>query len=112
MQETVLAKLEQIQDGGDKPIWMSGKQITELLPKENPSSVRQALLLLHDRGVVVRERRKGRGKRGKTGQSSWYSLTMELAVIEDTKEQLRTEFEQVKKFQKGKGKEKKRVDSP
>lgn len=76
MQEIVYEKLFQIQEGNDDPVWVSGKQVTELLPKKNPSSVRMALLLLCDRGLLIRERRKGRGPKGKTGQSSWYKVNL------------------------------------
>lgn len=70
----ILAKFEYLQEGNDEPVWISGTQVTELLKRENPSSVRMALALLVEEGAIIRERRKGRGKRGRTGQSAWYSL--------------------------------------
>ena len=73
MQEKVLARMEQIQEGNDELVWVSGKQVTELV-KGNPSSIRMALLLLVDKGKLKRERRKGRGPKGRTGQSAWYAL--------------------------------------
>lgn len=73
MQERVLERIEAIQEGNDEPVWVSGRQVTELV-KGNPSSIRMALLLLVDRGKLKRERRKGRGPKGKTGQSAWYTL--------------------------------------
>lgn len=92
-QEKILAKLQQIQKDNEEPVWVSGKQVTELLPKLNPSSVRMALLLLHDRGLVIRERRKGRGPKGKTGQSAWYSLTGDWVVLEEGIKDLRKQLE-------------------
>lgn len=74
MQELIHAKLTEIQEGHDEPVWVSGIQVTQLLKSHNSSSIRMALLLLTDAGRLWRERRKGRGKRGKTGQSSWYAI--------------------------------------
>lgn len=74
IRKDILVKLRNFQEGQDDPVWVSGKQITNLFPKYNPSSVRMALTLLHDQGLIVRERRKGRGPKGKTGQSAWYTL--------------------------------------
>lgn len=79
----ILLKLRDIQEGRDEPVWISGRQLTDLFSKYNPSSVRMALTLLHDQGLVVRERRKGRGPRGKTGQSAWYSLELSQAVEDE-----------------------------
>ena len=73
LQKLLLVRINEIQEGNEKVVWISGKQITELFPRQNPSSVRMALLLLTDQGLVRRERRKGRGKKGRTGQSAWYS---------------------------------------
>lgn len=73
-QEAVLEKLRYLQEGNSEPVWISGTQLTELIRDFNPSSIRMALLLLVESGQVQRERRAGRGKRGKTGQSAWYSL--------------------------------------
>lgn len=78
----ILLKLRDIQEGRDEPVWISGKQLTDLFSKYNPSSVRMALTILHDQGLVVRERRKGRGPRGKTGQSAWYTLNDDWVVVE------------------------------
>lgn len=74
LREIVLAKFQHIQQGIDQPVWVSGVQVTELLKSHNPSSIRVALLLLVDDEVLVRERRRGRGKTGRTGQSAWYAL--------------------------------------
>lgn len=79
----LLLKLRDVQEDRDEPVWISGKQLTDLFPKYNPSSVRMALTLLHDQGLIVRERRKGRGPRGKTGQSAWYSLEPSQAVEDE-----------------------------
>lgn len=73
-QEAVLDKLRYLQEGNEAPVWVSGTQLTELLRGHNPSSIRMALVLLVDSGQVHRERRAGRGKKGRTGQSAWYSL--------------------------------------
>lgn len=74
MQEIILAKLTHLQEGNEDPVWVSGTQLTELLRPHNPSSIRMALVLLVDSGQVHRERRAGRGKKGKTGQSAWYTV--------------------------------------
>lgn len=70
----ILDKFNYLQEGNTKTVWVSGTQVTELFKQENPSSIRMALLLLVDEGKIVRERRRGRGGRGKTGQSAWYAL--------------------------------------
>lgn len=73
MQEIVLAKINEIQAANEKVVWISGRQMVDILSKHNPASVRMALSLLAEKGMIRRERRKGRGPRGRTGQSSWYS---------------------------------------
>jgi hypothetical protein len=74
IRKAVLEKFQSIQEGNTEAVWVSGTQVTELLRRYNPSSVRVALLLLVEEGEIIRERRKGRGKRGATGQSAWYAL--------------------------------------
>ncbi len=83
MKEIVYAKLREIQEDNDGPIWISGIQMTQLLKAYNPSSVRMALLLLVDDDRIIRERRKGRGGKGMTGQSSWYMAIDEIAESSD-----------------------------
>lgn len=73
LQREILEKINTIQEGKDKIVWISGTQMTQLFPKKNPSSIRMALSLLAESGQIRRERRKGRGPKGKTGQSAWYS---------------------------------------
>lgn len=80
MKEIVYAKIQQVQEGNPEPVWISGIQLTQLLKTHNPSSIRMALLLLVDDEVLVRERRKGRGDTGKTGQSSWYAIPQAVPV--------------------------------
>ncbi len=75
VKEAVLAKLQYLQEGNPNPVWVSGIQLTELLRPLNPSSVRMALLLLVEDGLITRERRAGRGRgKGRTGQSAWYTV--------------------------------------
>lgn len=94
MQRKVLGKLRTIQEDEKEAVWVSGRQITELLPKENPSSVRMALLLLVDNGLVIRERKKGRGQRGKTGQSAWYRVTSNDGMVVEEIDRLGDAIEQ------------------
>ena len=80
LQEIIYAKFLGMQEGNEESVWISGIQVTQLLKSQNPSSIRMALLFLVDSGKLQRERRKGRGKRGKTGQSSWYSIPVDNKV--------------------------------
>lgn len=73
LQQLLLEKIDSIQGENSHVVWISGTQLTQMFPKKNPSSIRAALSLLAESGQIRRERRKGRGPRGRTGQSSWYS---------------------------------------
>lgn len=89
----ILVKLRDIQEDRDEPVWISGRQLTDLFSRYNPSSVRMALTLLADEGLIVRERRKGRGPKGKTGQSAWYTLSDDWVVVEEGLSQISTQIE-------------------
>lgn len=93
IRKDILTKFRAFQEGKDEPVWVSGRQLTDLFSKYNPSSVRMALTLLHDQGLLVRERRKGRGPKGKTGQSAWYSLTDDWVVLERGLEEINSQLE-------------------